>query len=52
MHEQLKGHATVYSHRNCISTYTSKRKEGMKEMFYLARHSAHFIYGYVVLDIW
>ena len=22
LHEQLKGHETVYCHRNCISTYT------------------------------
>ena len=24
LHDQLKGHETVYCHRNCISTYTSK----------------------------
>ena len=24
LHEQLKGYETVYWHRNCISTYTSK----------------------------
>ena len=23
-----------------------------KEMFYLTMHSTHFIYGYMVLDIW
>ena len=26
--------------------------EGRKEMFYLTMHSAHFIYGYMALDIW
>ena len=26
--------------------------EGRKEMFYLTTHSTHFIYGYMVLDIW
>ena len=25
--------------------------EGMNEMFYLTMHSAHFIYGYMVLDV-
>ena len=28
------------------------RKEGRKEMFYLTTHSTHFIYGYMVSDIW
>ena len=27
-------------------------KEGRKEMFYLMMHSTHFIYGYMVSDIW
>ena len=27
-------------------------KEGTKEMFYLTTHSTHFIYGYMVSDIW
>ena len=26
--------------------------EGRKEMIYLTMHSTHFIYGYMVLDIW
>ena len=28
------------------------RKEGRQEMFYLTTHSTHFIYGYMVSDIW
>ena len=28
------------------------RSEGRKAMFYLTTHSTHFIYGYLVLDIW
>ena len=31
----------------CVIDY-----EGRKEMFYLATHSNHFIYGYMVSDIW
>ena len=26
--------------------------KGTKEMFYLTTHSTHFIYGYMVSDIW
>ena len=26
--------------------------EGRKEIFYLTRHSTHFIYGYMASDIW
>ena len=26
--------------------------EGRNEMFYLTKHSTHFIYGYMALDIW
>ena len=26
--------------------------EGRKEMFYLTKHSTHFIYGYMASDIW
>ena len=29
-----------------------RKKEGRKGMFYLTTHSTHFIYGYMVLDIW
>ena len=28
------------------------KQEGRKEMFYLMMHSTHFIYGYMVSDIW
>ena len=27
-------------------------KEGWKEVFYLTMHLTHFIYGYMVSDIW
>ena len=30
----------------------SERWKGRKEMFYLTMHSTHFIYGYMVSDIW
>ena len=30
----------------------TKQKEGRKEMFYLTTHSTHFIYSYMVSDIW
>ena len=30
----------------------SEIKEGRKEMFYLTTHSTHFIYGYMVSNIW
>ena len=30
----------------------AKSVEGRKEMFYLTTHSTHFIYGYMVSDIW
>ena len=26
--------------------------QGRKEMFYLTKHSTHFIYGYMASDIW
>ena len=29
-----------------------KRQEGRKEMFYLMTLPTHFIYGYMVSDIW
>ena len=35
-----------------IKNDSYKRKEGMKEMFYLTTFSTHFIYGYMVLGIW
>ena len=28
------------------------KQTGRKEMFYLTMHSTHFIYGYMVSDIW
>ena len=30
----------------------SKRERRKKEMFYLMTHSTHFIYSYMVSDIW
>ena len=30
----------------------SDSERGRKEMFYLTMHSKHFIYGYMVSDIW
>ena len=30
----------------------SDSERGRKEMFYLTTHSTHFIYGYMVSDIW
>ena len=30
----------------------SDSKRGSKEMFYLMTHSTHFIYGYMVSNIW
>ena len=30
----------------------SESERGRKEMFYLMMHSTHFIYGYMVSDIW
>ena len=30
----------------------SDSERGRKEMFYLMTHSTHFIYGYMVSDIW
>ena len=29
-----------------------RQMEGRKEIFYLTTHSTHFIYGYMVSDIW
>ena len=29
-----------------------RQSKGRKEMFYLMMHSTHFIYGYMVSDIW
>ena len=31
---------------------TDTWKEGRKEIFYLTKHSTHFIYGYMASDIW
>ena len=38
--------------RHLLGTRHRCRKEGRKEMFYLTTHSTHFIYGYMVSDIW
>ena len=32
--------------------HTAWRREREREMFYLTTHSTHFIYGYMVSDIW
>ena len=38
---------------NALNTfYYDIWKEGRKEKFYLTTHSTHFIYGYMVSDIW
>ena len=34
------------------SSYRRCGMEGWKEMFYLTTHSTHFIYGYMMSDIW
>ena len=34
------------------SVFNSDDAEGRKEMFYLMTYSTHFIYGYMVSDIW
>ena len=37
----------------CLSrSLKAQSVEGRKEMFYLMTHSAHFIYGFMMLDIW
>ena len=38
----------VADHATTTTTTTTIRKE----MFYLTTHSTHFIYGYMVSDIW
>ena len=35
-----------------VLSLTHTHKKGRKEMFYLTTHSTHFIYGYMVSDIW
>ena len=48
----------IYSHFKVLSIkiyiYTIKKRDwfSRKEMFYLTMHSTHFIYGYMVSDIW
>ena len=37
---------------NLTAELKKKRKEGRKIIFYLMMLSAHFIYGYMVLNIW
>ena len=34
-----------------VTAKTAERRKG-KEVFYLMTHSTHFIYGYMVSDIW
>ena len=38
--------------RLMVILWYCERLEGRKEMFYLTTHSTHFIYGYMVSDIW
>ena len=44
----------IFTPDEFISTYARERpiQEGRKKMFYLTTHSTHFIYGYMVSDIW
>ena len=35
-----------------LTTENCSFSQGRKEMFYLTRHSTHFIYGYMASDIW
>ena len=39
-------------HEGCSTTELCLAEIGRKEMFYLTTHSTHFIYGYMVSDIW
>ena len=41
----------LYGIRHMVKD-NSDSEEGRKEMFYLTMHSTHFIYGYMVSDIW
>ena len=42
-------HSAISCSDQCSTTGVIRRKE---EMFYLATHTTHFIYGYMVSDIW
>ena len=35
-----------------ISGVPLQNVQGRREMFYLTKHSTHFIYGYMASDIW
>ena len=54
----FKQHHTIvdksYSINGLLRTFKMfyGRHIGRKEMFYLATHSTHFIYGYMVSNIW
>ena len=41
----------LYGVRHMVKDH-SDSKRGRKEMFYFTTHSTHFIYGYMVSDIW
>ena len=41
----------LYGVRHMVKDHLASEK-GRKEMFYLTTHSTHFIYGYMVSDIW
>ena len=41
----------LYGVRHMVKDHSDSEK-GEREMFYLTTHSTHFIYGYMVSDIW
>ena len=50
-------HVTILFERNLATPFKpcqwlQKAREREREMFYLTTHSTHFIYGYMVSDIW
>ena len=44
--------AVVFFRYNEPGPELAVRRKERKEMFYLTTHSTHFIYGYMVSDIW
>ena len=47
-----RGSISHQPHMLILLGYAAPFFEGRKEMFYLTTHSTHFIYGYMVSDIW
>ena len=41
-----------FRYTECETVKPAPGEEGRKEIFYLMTHSTHFIYGYMVSDIW